>query len=246
MTYREVNEKSNQLARVLRDKGVTADTVVGISLFRSFEMIIGIMAILKAGGAYLPMDPNYPCDRIRYMMEDSGAHILLTQSALTDRFAFDADITAIDDAGLYTADSSDLDNSSGPHNLAYIIYTSGSTGKPKGVMIEHAGVINRLNWASGKYPIDESDIMLQKTPFTFDVSVWELFWWTFAGASVCMLEPGGERDPETILKTVEENRISLIHFVPSMFIKVIIDGADNIIPQIEPTYTLLLAKAESV
>lgn len=216
MTYREVNEKSNQLARVLRDKGVTADTVVGISLFRSFEMIIGIMAILKAGGAYLPMDPNYPCDRIRYMMEDSGAHILLTQSALTDRFAFDADITAIDDAGLYTADSSDLDNSSGPHNLAYIIYTSGSTGKPKGVMIEHAGVINRLNWASGKYPIDESDIMLQKTPFTFDVSVWELFWWTFAGASVCMLEPGGERDPETILKTVEENRISLIHFVPSM------------------------------
>ena len=216
MTYREVNEKSNQLARVLRDKGVCEDTVVGISLFRSFEMIIGIMAILKAGGAYLPMDPDYPRDRIEYMMRDSSSRILLTTGALAERFLFETDVLCVDDDSCYSGDASDLGNTSGPDSLAYIIYTSGSTGKPKGVMVQHAGVINRLSWGSKKFPLCESDVMLQKTPFTFDVSVWELFWWTFAGASVCMLEPGGEKEPESILKTVEDNHITFIHFVPSM------------------------------
>lgn len=216
MTYREINEKSNQLARVLRKSGVKADTVVGLSVFRSFEMIIGIMGILKAGGAYLPMDPGYPQDRIEYMMHNSGAQTLLTQEVLADRFTFETEIINIENPAIYEGDATNLSINCGPANLAYIIYTSGSTGNPKGVMVEHAGVINRLNWGSKKYPINESDIMLQKTPFTFDVSVWELFWWSFVGASVCMLEPGGEKDPESILKTVETNRISLIHFVPSM------------------------------
>lgn len=226
MTYREVNERSNQLARVLKSKGVHADTVVGISLFRSFEMIVGIMGILKAGGAYLPMDPNYPIDRIKYMMNDSGAEILLTTELLSGRFSIGVDVISIDCEGIcsgsiyngsiYSGDSTNLPAASGPENLAYIIYTSGSTGNPKGVMVEHRGVVNRLHWGLKKYPIDESDCMMQKTPFTFDVSVWELFWWTFVGASVCMLEPDGEKDPEAILSTVEKNRITLIHFVPSM------------------------------
>ena len=216
MSYREINEKSNQLARVLREKGVKADTVVGISVFRSFEMIIGIMGILKAGGAYLPMDPEYPRERILYMIKDSGAQILLTQAAIADRFTLDTDVVTLDEASIYTGDSSDLENISGPHNLAYIIYTSGSTGKPKGVMIEHASIVNRINWMQKAYPIHAESTILQKTPFTFDVSVWELFWWTFTGAQVCMLEPGGEKDPGIILQAVLENSITTMHFVPSM------------------------------
>ena len=226
LTYAQVNAKSNQLARVLQAKGVTADTVVGISLFRSFEMIIGVMAILKAGGAYLPIDPNYPQDRIEYMMNNSGAKILLTQGVLAGKFAFDADIVVIDDAGIYSGDDSDLVLASGPDNLAYIIYTSGSTGKPKGVMIQHGSIVNRIHWMQKKYPIDSSSTILQKTPFTFDVSVWELFWWSFTGARVCMLEPGGEKDPRAIIAAVTKNSVTTMHFVPSM-LGAFLDYADR-------------------
>ena len=216
LTYLEVNEKSNQLARILCSKGVKADTVVGISLYRSFEMIIGVMAILKAGGAYLPIDPNYPQDRIEYMMNNSGARILLTQSKLAGQFTFGADVICIDGEGIYSGDSSDLGTTCGPDSLAYVIYTSGSTGKPKGVMIEHRSIVNRIHWMQKKYPIDAQSTILQKTPFTFDVSVWELFWWSFAGAKVCMLEPGAEKDPRAIILAVEQNEVTTMHFVPSM------------------------------
>ena len=216
MTYREVNERSNQLARILRGKGVKSDTVVGISVFRSFEMIIGLMAILKAGGAYLPMDPDYPLDRIQYMMKDSSSEVLLTQRELSGRFALDADVLSIDDEAIYTGDPSDLSLISGPDSLAYIIYTSGSTGKPKGVMIEHRSIVNRINWMQKKYPIIGESTILQKTPFTFDVSLWELFWWTFVGAKVSMLEPGGEKDPGIIIKAIARDFITTMHFVPSM------------------------------
>ncbi|MCP5052646.1 MAG: amino acid adenylation domain-containing protein, partial [bacterium] len=114
--------------------------------------------------------------------------------------------------------------------LAYIIYTSGSTGRPKGVMIEHRSLINRLNWMQKVYPVGVRDVLLQKTTVTFDVSVWELFWWSMVGASVCLLEPGGEKSPGIMIETIEQNHVSTMHFVPSMlnaFLEYLESGADT-------------------
>jgi amino acid adenylation domain-containing protein len=216
LTYSELNRKANQLARVLREKGVTRDSIVGILLERSPEMMIGLMATLKAGGAYLPISPEYPEERINYMLRDSRAVILLTNAKFKDKAAFDGEVLCLEDKGLYTGDDSNPALVNKPTDLAYVIYTSGSTGKPKGAMIEHYSLVNRLNWMQKQYSIGPEDLILQKTPYTFDVSVWELFWWSMTGAAVCFLKPGGEKDPEAIVEAIEKNRITAMHFVPSM------------------------------
>jgi len=216
LTYQELNNKTNQLARVLRNKGVKANRLVGIMVERSFEMIIGIIGILKAGGAYLPIAPDYPEERISYMLEDSGTRILLTQSRFLNRVPFKGHVIDLDDVSLYCGDESNLPLENNSHDLAYVIYTSGSTGKPKGVMIEHHSVINRINWMQDYYRLEPKDVIMQKTPFTFDVSVWEILWWFFIGARVCMLRPGGEKEPEEIVRSIEKNKVTTMHFVPSM------------------------------
>jgi amino acid adenylation domain-containing protein/non-ribosomal peptide synthase protein (TIGR01720 family) len=216
LTYGELNNRANSLARVLRNKGVQADSIVGIMVERSLEMIIGIMGILKAGGAYLPISPDYPEDRINYMLEDSGTRILLTQNRFLNKLTFNGQFIDVDDKSLYWGDGSNLLLENNSCDLAYVIYTSGSTGKPKGVMIENYSVINRINWMQNKYQLKAEDVILQKTPFTFDVSVWEIVWWFFVGARVCMLRPGGEKEPEEIVRSVEKNKITTMHFVPSM------------------------------
>ena len=223
LTYSELNKRANSLARVLRQQGVKGDSIVAIMLERSIEMMVGILAVLKAGGAYLPISPEYPDERVKFMLEDSGAGILLTKheaygKQLQEEGEAACKVTVFDleDDVLYSGDSSNLDEINSSRNLAYVIYTSGSTGKPKGAMIEHYSVINRINWMHKKYPIGKQDVILQKTPFTFDVSVWELFWWFFAGAKVCFLEPGGEKDPGAITEAIEKHKITTLHFVPSM------------------------------
>jgi tyrocidine synthetase-3 len=199
MSYKELHEKSDRLAGLLIEKGVKADTIVGLMMVRSLEMMLGIFAILKAGGAYMPIDPDYPPDRIDYMLQDSGAEILLKDNDFTPEA------------------SSHLHLPPAPAtSLAYIIYTSGSTGKPKGVMIEHHSVINRLNWMQEAYPLGSNDVILQKTPVVFDVSVWELFWWSFYGAGLCLLGPGQEKDPAAIAAAVQTSKVTTMHFVPSM------------------------------
>ncbi len=215
LTYRELNERANQLARLLRGKGIVSDSIVAIMLERSLEMSIGILAILKAGGAYLPISPDYPKDRIKYMLEDSQVGVLLTQKRFMDKFEFKCMIN-LEDESIYKGVNTNLEYISTPRHLAYVIYTSGSTGKPKGVMIEHSSAINRINWMQKKYPLNSTDVILQKTTFTFDVSVWELFWWFFAGARVCFLIPGGEKDPEAIIDAIGKNKATTMHFVPSM------------------------------
>ncbi len=215
ITYKQLNEKSGQLAQMLGEKGVKPGDIVGIMVERSIEMIVGIFGILKAGAAYLPIDPDYPDKRKRFMLADSAANLLLTSR---DNIPVGAGGLAplylpIEDR-LAANPEKQLATSS--ENLAYVIYTSGTTGKPKGVAIEHCSLVNRLNWMQKKYPITGSDVILQKTPFTFDVSVWEIFWWAIKGARVCLLIPGGEKDPEEIVKTIEMSDISLMHFVPSM------------------------------
>lgn len=216
LTYRELNHRANQLARTLRQRGVKAESIVGIMLERSLEMSIGLFGIIKAGGAYLPIDPMYPQDRINFMLEDSGAQILLTKQKYLYKVNCDIDIIDLEEETVYIQEDSNLEIINKPTDLIYVIYTSGSTGKPKGTMIEHYSVINRLNWMQNQYPIGAFDVILQKTPFTFDVSVWELFWWSLNGASMCFLKPGGEKDPELITSEIERNNITTMHFVPSM------------------------------
>ncbi|HEX3029281.1 MAG TPA: SDR family NAD(P)-dependent oxidoreductase, partial [Clostridia bacterium] len=216
ITYRQLNEKSNAIAAELRRIGMKPGSIAGIIVERSLEMIIGIMGILKAGGAYMPISPAYPEARIKYMLEDSKACVLVTQEDLDGKFAFDIETINLNNKELYKGDCNNPVNTSGPSDLSYVIYTSGSTGNPKGVMIEHYSVINRLNWMQKKYPIGTEDVILQKTPFTFDVSVWELFWWAFRGARVCFLKPGGEKDPEVIVEAIENSKVTTMHFVPSM------------------------------
>ncbi|WP_068618333.1 non-ribosomal peptide synthetase [Paenibacillus tuaregi] len=225
LTYGELNDRAERVASVLRGKGVAVETIVPIAAQRSLSMMIAIMAVLKAGGAYLPIDPEHPPERIRAILEDSGARLLLAGAKWMDTLpvfqgeTLDLDALAAAAAALEqpkAEEDTDLSPQAGPEHLAYVIYTSGSTGKPKGVMVEHRAVINRLNWMQTAYPLNERDVILQKTPITFDVSVWELFWWSLAGASLYLLEPGGEKEPPTMLRTIEEQGITVMHFVPSM------------------------------
>ncbi|WP_339256964.1 amino acid adenylation domain-containing protein [Paenibacillus sp. FSL P2-0136] len=216
MTYRQLDEKSEALATILRGKGTGSNTIVGILCDRSFEMLIGIYGILKAGGAYLPLPPALPEARIRFMLQESGAILLLAQKQYIQPHLYGGEQLSLDDPELYL-DSGDT----GIHeyhssDLAYVMYTSGSTGTPKGVMIEHGSLLNRLMWMQAAYPIGKNDTILHKTPFGFDVSVWELLWWGISGATVCLLEPGYEKFPQTIVAAVSRYNITVIHFVPSM------------------------------
>jgi D-alanine--poly(phosphoribitol) ligase subunit 1 len=216
LTYEELNILSNRLARKLRDNGVKADRVVGICVDRSFAMIIGILGILKAGGAYLPLSPHNPEERISYMLSDSSAEILLVQESTLNKVSFDGIVINLEDPDNYQESPDNLTLINGPDNLAYVIYTSGSTGKPKGVMIEHRSLVNRLAWMQNAYPLVEEDVILQKTPYYFDVSVWEIFWWAVTGAKMCFLRPGGEKIPLIIIETIKKYNVSTLHFVPSM------------------------------
>ncbi|MFC4099816.1 non-ribosomal peptide synthetase [Paenibacillus xanthanilyticus] len=222
LTYRELNERSNRLARTLRERGAVPDSLVGVLTVRSPEMMVAIMAVLKAGAAYMPIDPAYPPERIRYMLEDSRARLLLAQGSLADEawmrsVGYEGDLLLLEDARLYEQEAGELEQAIDSRRLAYVLYTSGSTGRPKGVAIEHHSVINRIDWMQKAYPLQAGDVVLQKTPITFDVSVWELFWWSMAGASVCLLAPGDEKDPARIMDAMEKHGVTMLHFVPSMF-----------------------------
>jgi len=205
LTYRELNARANQLAHYLRDRGVDREVLVGVSIERSFEMLVSLLGILKAGGAYVPLDPGYPQDRLDYMREDSGVEIVITHELL----AAEANTIAA-----YSREN--VGTTSGLSDLAYMIYTSGSTGKPKGALNEHRAVVNRLLWMREHYGIDKSQRFLQKTPFSFDVSVWELFNALISGATLVIAKPEGHRDGEYLAQLIADERITTVHFVPSM------------------------------
>lgn len=216
ITYSQLNDKINQLAHRLRTEGVGPGQSVAIMVERSFAMIVGVLAVIKAGGAYLPMSPDNPPERIEYMLKDGEVKILLVHGRTAGRFAFQGLTIDLDDANNYRGSTANPIILSKPQDLAYVIYTSGSTGKPKGVMIEHRALVNRLHWMQQAYAIGEKDVVLQKTPYGFDVSVWELFWWAMQGAKLCFLMPGGEKNPVAIIETIKKHRVSVLHFVPSM------------------------------
>ena len=217
ITYHALNAKANQLARILQDKGVKPGDLVGMMVERSFEMIIGILGILKAGGAYLPIDPEYPDERIRFILFDSEVELCLTQSWLRDRVFFGGEVLELDRCEIYEGDPSNLNEIDTFCDAAYLLYTSGSTGKPKGVLMGHRSVVNRIVWMQKKYPLTQNDVYLQKTTYTFDVSVGELFWCIIVGARGCMMEPGKEKDPRAVVESIKRYQITAVHFVPSMF-----------------------------
>jgi amino acid adenylation domain-containing protein/non-ribosomal peptide synthase protein (TIGR01720 family) len=219
LTYKELNEKTNQLARYLRDLGVKAETMVTIMIERSIEMEIALIGILKAGGAYVPIGTEYPDARIDYILEDTNSPVVLTQEKYAEKFAGkDIKIICLDSnwSDIAIKDIANLEPVSGSDNLAYVLYTSGSTGIPKGVACIHKGLTNRLIWMQDAYGLGEDDVVLQKTPYTFDVSGWEFHWPMMYGATLHFLRPGGEKDPLHILEVINERKITTLHFVPSM------------------------------
>ena len=219
LSYRELNTRANRLAHYLIALGVEAETLVGICVERSLEMVIGLMGILKAGGVYLPLDPDYPVERLQFMLEDAKVSVLLTQSSLLEGLpASDARTVCLDSDWKAIADYSGENPArrSEPENLAYVIYTSGSTGVPKGAMNTHEGICNRLLWMQDAYGLTAADNILQKTPFSFDVSVWEFFWPLLVGSRLTVAKPGGHQDAGYLIKLIEQQGITTLHFVPSM------------------------------
>jgi amino acid adenylation domain-containing protein len=220
LTYRELNARANRLARYLRrGSAVGPEALVGVCVERSAEMVVALLAVLKAGGAYVPIDPTYPRERVAYLLADSRTPVLLTQAALADGLrGHGARVMCLD------ADWPEIERESPEpfasgvtgDNLVYVIYTSGSTGRPKGAMNTHRAVCNRLLWMQRQYGLTPDDCVLQKTPFGFDVSVWEFFWPLMTGARLAVARPGGHQDAAYLVETIEREQVTTLHFVPSM------------------------------
>ncbi|PYC87463.1 non-ribosomal peptide synthetase [Streptomyces tateyamensis] len=212
LSYRELDEQAEQLARRLRARGVGPESVVGVCLHRGPGLVAALLGILKAGGAYLPLDPDYPAQRLAYMLADSGARLVVTDPELAPAGAEPVYLDAAEEL----PQPLPAPVPAGPGHPAYVIYTSGSTGNPKGVLVEHRAIVNRLHWMQQEYGLTAADRVLQKTPYSFDVSVWEFFWPLTTGATLVVLRPGGHRDPAEIARVVAAEQVSTLHFVPSM------------------------------
>ncbi|MYQ93988.1 non-ribosomal peptide synthetase [Streptomyces sp. SID4946] len=224
LTYAELDARAERVALALRRRtgsdgpAQVSDGFVGVYMERSLDMVVALWAVVKAGLAYVPIDPDYPSDRVKYMIEDSAAPLVLTQ----EKFR-----AALEEAGVRSATLVDLiataEQADGPlrrdivaDSRVYMIYTSGSTGRPKGVINRHVSLHNRLSWMQEQYPLAAGDRVLQKTPFSFDVSVWEFFWPLMVGATIVVAEPGGHRDPEYLASLIQTCQVTTVHFVPSM------------------------------
>lgn len=230
LSYDELNRQANQLARHLLHLGLLPEGVVGICMERSVELVTAILAVLKAGGAYLPLEPSLPQSRLAYMIEDAGVELVLMHhdygTTQLPESARRIDLAACDfeqhSAEKLSVEQQPLES------LAYVLYTSGSTGQPKGVMSEHRGLLNRLLWMQEAFRLTPQDRVLHKTPFSFDVSVWEFLWPLMTGARLVVARPEGHKDAQYLRALIEERGITTVHFVPSMleqFLAVVPAGA---------------------
>ena len=223
INYGELNARANRLAWRLRDHGIGRDRLVGLALERSVELIVSALAVLKAGGAYLPLDPDYPSDRLLHMLRDSGAALLLTQERLLPHLApviaeAGTEVWTIgrEDEGRIEEPAGNPDPVLHPDSLVYVMYTSGSTGVPKGVACSHRALAARLGWMQAEYCLDASETLLHKTPFSFDVSVWEILWPLATGARLVIAAPGAHREPQLLVDSVIAHDVTTLHFVPQM------------------------------
>ncbi|UVK49252.1 amino acid adenylation domain-containing protein (plasmid) [Mesorhizobium sp. AR07] len=227
LSYGELNARANRLAHHLIALGVKPDQPVAICLERSPAMVVGLLAILKAGGAYLPLDPAYPCARLRQVLGDAAPRLLLCDAAgraalgaeaLADVSVVDLETATPAWAELPACDPEPRALGLTSRHLAYVIYTSGSTGTPKGAQNEHRAIINRLIWMQKAYALNATDVVLQKTPFGFDVSAWEFFWTLLEGATLVLAPPAAHKDPDALVNLIISQRITTAHFVPSMLV----------------------------
>lgn len=224
ITYRQLNEKANLLARVLVTKGVKAESIIGIMTERNINMITGLLAIHKAGGAYLPIDPKYPEERIKYMLENSKVKLILAENKFVNKGLCGLETVVIDKVDFYGLSKENLGKTSGPDNLAYVIYTSGTTGKPKGVCIEHKSAGNMLKWRRNEYNFTLEDTTLQLFSYVFDGFVTSFYTPLISGARVVILSEEDSKNIRVIKETIEKNRVTNFIMVPSMWIAV----ADNL------------------
>ncbi|HET8889403.1 MAG TPA: amino acid adenylation domain-containing protein, partial [Candidatus Angelobacter sp.] len=244
LSYQELNNKCCDLAVYLQSLGVKPDSVVGLCMERSPEMMVGIMGAVQAGAAYLPLDPGYPDDRLAYMLQDSRAAVVLAQEKFKKRISAllgpDSTVIALDAQWPEIAQSVadlrakgiDFRREVKSHNLSYVIYTSGSTGKPKGVLVEHKALVNRIHWMQKSYPLTADDVVLQKTPYSFDVSVWEFFWPMMVGSSLVFAVPDGHKDVQYLENLINQARVTTLHFVPSM-LRTFLENADVGCPSVK-------------
>ncbi|MBF6209343.1 amino acid adenylation domain-containing protein, partial [Streptomyces gardneri] len=220
LSYAEFAARVNRLARHLIALGVGPDSMVALGMRRSIDLVVGMYAVSVAGGAYVPLDPDHPADRTRYVLDTAHPVCVLT----TSHDEFDAgstqaiEIDRVSLAGYSDEPLTDADRLGPlrPSNTAYVIFTSGSTGRPKGVAVSHAAIVNRLVWMQDEYGLDDTDVVLQKTPATFDVSVWEFFWPLQVGARLVVAKPDGHRDPAYLVQVITDEQVTTAHFVPSM------------------------------
>ncbi|WP_068270383.1 non-ribosomal peptide synthetase, partial [Aldersonia kunmingensis] len=225
LSYRELDAWSNRLARYLIHRGVGPESKVAVAMGRSEHLIVALYGVMKTGAAYVPIDPEHPADRISYVLDTANAALLLTSSAdgftMPDGSTAAPDYVPVDKLDLRAFDDraiTDCERTAPLHseNLAYVIYTSGSTGRPKGVGVSHRAISNRLQWMQAQYLLRPNDRVVQKTPTTFDVSVWELFWPLQMGATMVIARPGGHRDPNYLRQLFIREQVTVAHFVPSM------------------------------
>ncbi|MFC4852117.1 amino acid adenylation domain-containing protein [Actinophytocola glycyrrhizae] len=217
LNYAQLNAMANRIAHRLRATGAGAETLVGVCAERSLELVAGLLGVLKAGAAYVPLDPEYPADRLAFMVTDAAAPVVLTQSHLQDVLpSTDATILVLDHEEEWAGQPIHNPPPTTADQLAYVIYTSGSTGRPKGVPNTHRGIVNRLDWMQKRYGLTASDAVLQKTPASFDVSVWEFFWPLQTGARLVLARPGGHKDAGYLRDLLVAEQVTTAHFVPSM------------------------------
>ncbi|MEV6645772.1 amino acid adenylation domain-containing protein [Amycolatopsis sp. NPDC051371] len=212
LTYAELDAVSNRLARVLAERGAGPERVVALALPRSTHLVTAILAVLKTGAAYLPLDPGYPAERLAFMLEDAAPTLVLATASTAVPGALLLD----DPDTLAGVPDAPLDVVLRPENPAYVIYTSGSTGRPKGVVVPHEGIVNRLLWMQDEYGLTGDDRVLQKTPSSFDVSVWEFLWPLITGATEVVARPDGHKDPTYLARLIRGRGVTTVHFVPSM------------------------------
>ncbi|WP_159396289.1 amino acid adenylation domain-containing protein [Streptomyces sp. Sge12] len=217
LTYRALDTEAERLCAVLRERGAGPGAFVGLLMERSLALPVVLLAVLKSGAAYVPLDPEHPAPRVRSLLAESGIGLVVTDGAWADRLA-DSGVTVVrpQDAPTGAPTDSAIGTGPGPADPAYMIFTSGSTGKPKGVVVSHRAIANRLLWMQDEYGLTPGERVLHKTPYTFDVSVWELFWPLLTGATLVLARPGGQRDPGYLAGLIHDEGVTTVHFVPSM------------------------------